>query len=75
MKLWIIIVGILFIWWIISQLIAWIITPGGTDDEVVNIWFVIFLSPAFLLLVFVLGAEKKFYRFAERFGLPLRIRK
>lgn len=75
MNVWITFVGILFVWWIVSQIIAWMITPGGTDDEVVESWFAIFLSPAVLLIVLVLRAEKLFYQIAERFGFTLRIGK
>lgn len=73
MKTMIIIGALIFAWLIISQLIAWVMTASKDEDEVLETWGAVFLLPALLLVALTMGAERKFYRLAERFGFTWRI--
>lgn len=66
---WIIILALIVGWLILSQWIAWFVTPSEQEDEVLENWFVIFLTPPCLLIVAVEIMDERFRRFARKLGV------
>jgi hypothetical protein len=59
---------VLFIWWLISQLIAWILKPEN-DDEAVETWAAVFLAPVAIAYVVVSMMLDKSVKFLVRLSL------
>jgi hypothetical protein len=53
---------VLFVWWLLSQLIAWMLKPEN-DDEAVETWAAVFLAPvaiAYVVVSMMLDKSVKF---------------
>lgn len=66
MKFWIFFGGGFVAWYLFSQLIAWMITPGQNEDEVVETWAAVFLAPVAIVYVAVDMALNNLLRFINR---------
>jgi len=70
MKTLIIACGVIFAWLILSQVIAWMITPSQDEDEVVQSWFVVFMLPAILPIIGIMILESYWRKLADVFWFP-----
>ena len=61
MKLWLLILAILFAWYLLSQLIMWMLKPKN-DDEAVELWFAVFIAPVAVVYVLLDMAQDKLLR-------------
>lgn len=68
MKLFILFGAIIFGWLILSQLIAWMITPGKDEDKVVESWFIVFMFPVVLFALGIMFLESELRKLARKFG-------
>ena len=66
MKFWIFFGGGFVAWYLLSQLIAWMITPSQNEDEVVEAWAAVFLAPVAIAYIAVDMALCRLLRFIKR---------
>ena len=47
------------VWFFVSQVIAWMITPSKDEDTVTNTWFTVFILPVALVIIVLEWASDK----------------
>lgn len=63
-------IGGIIAWLIVSQIIAYIITPSPKqDDDVVDMWFYVFIAPVLFAMLILSWIDNQNNRMAYYFGL------
>jgi len=65
---WIVSISAIIIWLLLSQLIACLLNPKGTDDQILETWFAVFMAPILILWLGLGLVEVRFRAFARQFG-------
>jgi len=60
----------LFLWWLVSQLVAWMISGNKNEDDVVETWFVIFMLPVIVPIAILTVWGLRLRGTALRYGIP-----